>query len=156
MNFRSSLFKQQSFYLIFHQIEKVISLSKHERLIKGIVGWVDLTNKNIDENIKRLKNESNGKLVGFRHILDCESPDWFVDKVVKKGLKAVCDNKLTYDLLLRPHILKHAVELANEFPEMTLIIDHISKPRMSSDKYDVQWSLDLKEASKFYNIYCKL
>jgi L-fuconolactonase len=125
-------------------------------LIKGIVGWVDLTDENIDGNIKRLKNDSNGKLVGLRHILDGEKSDWIVSDVVKRGLKVVFDNQLTFDLLLRPHILKHAVELAKEFPKMTFIIDHISKPRMNSNQFDTDWSNGLKEASKYKNIFCKL
>ncbi len=131
-------------------------MSKTDPLIKGIVGWVDLVNENVDEIIKRLKHESDGKVVGFRHILDCENADWIVSEKVKRGLKGVFDNQLTFDLLLRPSILKHAVELANEFPEMIFIIDHISKPRMNSNEFDFEWSHDLKETSKYKNVYCKM
>ena len=39
---------------------------------------------------------------------------------------------------------------------MTFIIDHISKPRMNSNKFDLEWSNDLKEVSKYKNVFCKL
>ena len=142
---------------IFLLKEKIVQMFKNEPLVKGVVGWIDITKSDVNETINNLKNESNGKLVGFRHVLDWEKDsNWIVFENVKRGLKVIYENNLTFDLLLRPHILKHAIELANEFPYMTFIIDHISKPRMNSEKFDLEWFYDLKEVSKFKNIYCKL
>ena len=68
--------------------------------MKGIVGWVDMNSKHLNETIKNLKNESNRKLVALRHVLDWESDkNWVVSKSVKKSLKIVFDNDLTFDLL---------------------------------------------------------
>ena len=36
--------------------------------MKGIVGWVDMNSKHLNETIKNLKNESNRKLVALRHV----------------------------------------------------------------------------------------
>lgn len=125
-------------------------------MLKGIVGWVDLKSENVDTKIKQLKESANGKLVGFRHIIEGEGPNWLVQPEVKRGLEAIYQNGLCYDLLTRPAQLKNAVELASFLPNMTFIVDHISKPRSGRDEYDQDWHNDLIELAKHENVYCKL
>jgi L-fuconolactonase len=139
------------------ETEWFIELAKDENLIKGIVGWIDLRDPNINENIRNLKKLANGKLVGIRHLIQSESTtDWILQPSVIRGLQALCDNGLTYDLQLRPRHLKHVPELCSQLPNMRFVIDHIAKPVMDAHVLDTEWFHGLEIASQYKNVFCKL
>jgi L-fuconolactonase len=135
--------------------ENVIELSKKEKMICGIVGWTDLKSENVEANLKRLKNMSNGKLVGIRHLTQYENFNWVWQDEVQRGLKCMEEMGLVYDLSFDPQCLKHAPKLATKFPKMTFVIDHMAKPEGKNFVRN-EWFEDLKNASKYPNVYCKL
>ena len=89
-------------------LEKIIELSKTHSIIRGIVGWTDLTSEHVSENVKRLKQLSNGKLVGIRHLIQLEEDeDWVIRPDVLRGLAALQENNLAFDLSCNPQHLKY-------------------------------------------------
>ena len=148
-----------SIHLLFTFIlaENIIKLSKENEIIKGIVGWVDLMSENVKERIDRLKALSNGKLIGIRHLLQHEDFTWIWQAEVQRGLKCLEESGLAYDLSFEPPDLKHIPKLATLFPHMTFIIDHIAKAKARVDyENDIAWFEDMKIASQYPNVFCKL
>jgi L-fuconolactonase len=75
-------------------------------LILGVVGWLDLTAPDVAGTIAALRAEPGGdRLVGIRHqAQDEEDPAWLARPDVLRGLAAIADAGLVYDLLvLRRH-----------------------------------------------------
>jgi L-fuconolactonase len=136
-------------------LEQVIKLSKTENLILGIVGWTDLKSKNVEANLNRLKDISNGKLVGIRHLTQYEDFNWVWQDEVQRGIKCMEKMGLVYDLSFDPQCLKHTPKLATKFPKMTFVIDHMAKPEGKNFVRD-EWFTDLENASKYPNVFCKL
>ena len=132
----------------------LLQLAKKSAYIAGVVGWVDLTSPDVGQTLDELMIDP--RLRGVRHLVESEAdPDWLVREDVIRGLQEVAQRGLTYDLLVRPHHLKHAVTLAERLPDLRMVVDHLAKPSHDAATID-QWSRDLAAVASFPSIYCKL
>ena len=90
-------------------------------LIAGVVGWVDLT----APDVAALLGAHGALLVGIRHQVENEpDPDWLLRKDVLRGLRAVAQAGLAYDLLVNPAQYASAAEVADRLPDARLVLDH--------------------------------
>lgn len=98
--------------------------------ISGVVGWVDLTSPAVGEQIGRLRaSEGGGFLIGIRHaVADEADPGWLQRADVIRGLAAVRDAGLAFDLEVTERELGAAVATADRFPDLRLVVDHLAKP----------------------------
>ncbi|MEU0090237.1 amidohydrolase family protein [Kribbella sp. NPDC006257] len=125
-------------------------------LVAGVVGWVDLTADDVADALAALKERADGSwLKGIRHQVHDE-PDqrWLCRDDVRAGLKAVAEAGLVYDLLTKTPHLPSAVETAAALPELTFVVDHISKPVVGGDLEP--WATDLRALAALPNVSCKL
>jgi L-fucono-1,5-lactonase len=109
--------------------------------IRGVVGWVDLTDPGIADVLAELRHGPGGdRLVGIRHqVHDEPDPAWLLRTDVGRGLRAVADAGLAYDLLVRPRELRAAFEVAERYPDLLFVIDHLAKPPIAGGALD-PWS----------------
>ncbi len=126
--------------------------------LSGVVGWVDLTDPNVGETIAQLRAGTGGSfLVGIRHQVDDEAdPNWLLRDDVRRGIRAVGDAGLAYDLLVKTRELPAALGLVQEFPEMRFVLDHMAKPRISAGRTDSEWAAALVPLARCENVHCKL
>lgn len=131
-----------------------LDLARRHSFILGVVGWVDLASPAVEDQLAEFK--ADRKFVGIRHITQDEPDDGFIvrDEVLR-GLKVLEKHRVPFDLLFYVKHLPHASTLARKFPDLPLVIDHLSKPRVK-DRIMEGWIGPLREASKFPNVYCKL
>lgn len=125
-------------------------------LVAGVVGWVDLTAADVADQLAGLLARPDGTyLKGIRHqVHDEPDVDWLLRPDVQRGLAAVADAGLVYDLLTKPPHLPAAIATAQALPELTFVVDHISKPAIG-DPLD-PWATDLRRLAAFPNVTCKL
>ena len=121
--------------------------------IKGVVGWVDLTSKNIDNRLNHFS--SNPSFKGVRHIVQAEKKNYLLRKDVQNGISKLKEYNLTFDLLIYPHQIMNAVELVKKFSDQTFILDHIAKPNISKPVSD-EWKYGIKLLSENHNVSCKI
>jgi L-fuconolactonase len=126
-------------------------------LIAGVVGWVDLTAPDITDRLASLRSSPGGDyLVGIRHPAQDEpDPDWLTRPEVVRGIKAVAQAGLTYDVLVQPPQHQAAVRLADAVPGVRLVLDHAGKPAIAADGH-APWASFLTELALRPNVYCKL
>jgi L-fuconolactonase len=60
-----------------------------------------------------------------------------------------------YDLLFFVKHLKHAASVAERFPKLRLVINHLAKPEIKDGKME-GWLEHFVAAAKFSNVRCKL
>lgn len=125
--------------------------------VAGVVGWVDLTGSDVAGELARLKERPGGdRLVGIRHGVQGEpDPDWLSRPEVLRGLGAVAEAGLTYDLLTYPHQLPAALRAVVDVPELTYVIDHLSKPPIASGERE-PWETRIRALAARDNVVCKL
>ncbi|HEY7199679.1 MAG TPA: amidohydrolase family protein, partial [Candidatus Dormibacteraeota bacterium] len=95
-------------------------------------------------------------LVGIRHqVHDEPDPDWLVRPDVLRGLRAVGESGLAYDLLVRPRELPAALTAARALPDVRFVVDHCAKPRVRGG-VDPEWAERLAPLADLPNVACKL
>jgi L-fuconolactonase len=125
--------------------------------IAGVVGWVDLTASDLPDTIAALREGPGGdKLVGMRHVVHDEAdPEWLVRDDVFRGLTAIADAGLVYDLLVRTRELPAAVEVVRRLPNLRFVLDHLAKPPIATREIE-PWSAAVGEIASLPNVTCKV
>jgi L-fuconolactonase len=133
-----------------------LDVAAGNELVAGVVGWVDLTAGDVGEVLAGLRDRPDGSwLKGIRHqVHDEADPRWLCRDDVRNGLKAVADAGLVYDLLTKTPHLPAAVETVAALPELTFVLDHISKPVIGADPEP--WATELRALAALPNVSCKL
>jgi L-fuconolactonase len=126
-------------------------------LITGVVGWVDLTGPDVAATLARLAAGAGGRhLVGIRHqVHDEADPDWLLRPEVLRGLRAVAEAGLVYDLLVRSRELPAARRAAERLPELSFVVDHAAKPAIAAGEWE-PWSTRIGEIAALPHVSCKL
>lgn len=128
----------------------------HPRVL-GVVGWVDLTAPDVADALARAKELPGAeRLVGIRHVVQGEpDPAWLARPDVLRGLAAVADAGLVYDLLVLPHQLPAAIEAVERTPHGRFVLDHLAKPLIRSGGWE-PWASDFSRLAALPNVACKL
>lgn len=133
--------------------EFLLNLAEKNSFIKGVVGWIDLTDEKIEQKLAYYKTKSLFK--GIRNIVQAENDDYLLRADIQKGISKLSKYKLTYDLLIFPRQLSAAIKLVKKFPSQIFILDHIAKPDISNSMSE-NWKKNITILSKFKNVSCKL
>jgi L-fuconolactonase len=125
--------------------------------VAGVVGWTDLTAPDVADRISALREGRGGeRLVGLRHhVQDEPDPEWLLRDDVLRGLRAVAEAGLRYDLLVRPPQLpagRRAVELVDD---LAVVLDHCGKPAIAAGGWE-PWSTEIARLAAIDRVQCKL
>lgn len=132
----------------------LLDLSDKFDFIAGVVGWVDLLNENVAEQLTEFAKHP--KFKGVRHIVQDEPNDeWIIQPQVLQSINQLAEFNLTYDVLIFPRHLKYIPRLIESCPNVSFVVDHLAKPPISSGKI-VDWKNDLKAVAEFPRVHCKL
>ena len=124
--------------------------------VGAVVGWVDLLKP--DETAARLAMyHQHLKFRGIRHLIHDEpDPDWVVQSVVLQSLKLLERHDMLYEIVaVFPNHLRHVPTLAENTPDMPLVIDHLAKPPIKRGEFE-PWAEQLARAAKYPNVYAKV
>ncbi|MFN3166194.1 MAG: amidohydrolase family protein [Phycisphaeraceae bacterium] len=136
----------------------LLSLSKQNPLCKAVVGWVPLQDENVAELLARYADEP--LLKGVRHVIqDEQDPEFMIRPEFLRGLEALSETRLRYDILIFGHQLPNTIKMVDALPgDMPLVLDHIGKPVINADsgEMDRQWEGDFAALAQRPNVMCKL
>ncbi|GAA2489112.1 amidohydrolase family protein [Streptomyces longisporus] len=134
-----------------------LALAAAHDLVAGVVGWTDLTRPDITDELARLRELPGGHcLKGIRHQVQGEpDPEWLLRPDVRRGLAAVADAGLVYDLVVLPHQLPACVRAAAALPQLAFVLDHLGKPPIASGTLK-PWATDLQALAALPNTTAKL
>ncbi len=125
--------------------------------VAGVVGWVYLTAPAVEEALARLRSSDGGdRLVGIRHqVHDEPDPDWLLRADVRRGIAAVGDAGMAYDLLVRPRELAAALDTVRSLPDVRFVIDHLAKPPIREGDLE-PWASLIRPFGREGNVWCKV
>lgn len=119
-----------------------------------MVGWIDLRSPDCEAQLLRYKDHP--KFVGVRHVVQDEPDDNFVvHSDTLRGLAVLEKHEVPFDMLFYVKHLHHAVTLAEKFPALTLVLNHLSKPAIKEQCLE-PWREHFRRAASYPNVYCKL
>ncbi|MFI5674373.1 amidohydrolase family protein [Streptomyces cellulosae] len=134
-----------------------LALAAAHDLIGGVVGWTDLTRPEVADELARLRELPGGQyLKGIRHQVQGEpDPQWLLRADVRRGLAAVADAGLVYDLVVLPHQLPACAKAAEDHPDLIFVLDHLGKPPIASGARE-PWATAVRTLADRPNTVCKL
>ncbi len=133
-----------------------LAVAAGNELVAGVVGWVDLTAAGVEDALTGLLERPDGQwLKGIRHqVHDEPDPRWLCRPDVRRGLAMVGAAGLAYDLLTKTPHLPAALETAQALPEVSFVVDHISKPVVGGGLEP--WAAGIRALAALPNVTCKL
>ncbi|MBN1344374.1 MAG: amidohydrolase family protein [Phycisphaerae bacterium] len=132
----------------------LLKLAEENPIVKGVVGWIDLCSPDFRDQLEPFTEHP--KFSGVRHILHDEADDrYMMREEFMRGVAALGQLDLTYDLLIRPQHLRIALDFVKHFPEQRFVVDHIAKPLIAQGKAS-PWDADIRKLAGFKNVYCKI
>jgi L-fuconolactonase len=139
------------------ETEELLALAASSDLVAGVVGWTDLTSPAVGEQIARLRAGPGGDLLaGIRHLVQDEpDPAWLGRPDVRRGLRAVGQAGLAYDLLVRPGQLPAALEVTGDLGDVRFVLDHGAKPDIASGRFE-PWACLISSLAARPNVWCKV
>jgi L-fuconolactonase len=133
----------------------VSELAQQDRRIRGIVSWAPLENG--DAARQDLEQLAKNPLVkGIRRIIQFEPDvDFCLRPGFVKGVQALPDYGLSFDICINPSQLANTIELVRRCPKVQFILDHIAKPDIKHRVLE-PWSRQVRELARFPNVWCKM
>jgi L-fuconolactonase len=132
----------------------LLDLAARYSFVRGVVGWVDLCADDVRDALGRAAGDR--RLVGVRHIAQDEPDDRFlVRPAFLRGIEALGELDLAYDILVYPRHLPVALELAQRFPAQRFVLDHLGKPDIRGGALE-DWARALRALSACPNVWAKL
>ncbi|MGY4767647.1 amidohydrolase family protein [Kribbella sp. CWNU-51] len=141
---------------LVEETAEFLEVAASNNLVAGVVGWVDLTADDVATALDGLRSRPDGAyLKAIRHqVHDEPDVDWLLRPDVQRGLAAVADAGLAYDLLTKTPHLSAAIQTARNLPQLNFVVDHISKPVIGEPLEP--WATQLRELAALPNVTCKL
>lgn len=133
----------------------LLELAAKNTFIKGVVGWLPLSDPQINQTLERYANQPN--LVGIRHIIHDEPDDQFILRAdFNEGISQLTSRDLVYDILIFEKHLPQTIEFVDRHPNLNFVVDHIAKPKIRREIFDKEWQTNLTELARRANVSCKL
>jgi L-fuconolactonase len=136
------------------ETEWLLSLADQDPRVRGVVGWVDLQQDRVEDDLARLA--THPRLVGVRHVVQDEPDDQFLLRpAFQRGIGRLRAFRLRYDILIYPRQLPAAIQLVRAFPEQPFVLDHIAKPFIRAGTLS-PWREQIRELAVHPNVLCKV
>lgn len=132
-----------------------LQLAAENDFIKGVVGWIDLRDPDVDQRLAYYKRYP--KLKGFRHVLQGEHDRALMLKPsFKRGIAQLQQYGYTYDILIYPDQLGYTRDFVAAFPGQPFVLDHIAKPHIKDRYITEEWKAAIRAVAEYPNLYCKV
>ncbi len=132
----------------------LLELAAANDFIRGVVGWVPLVSPDVNRDLERFA--SDRKLKAVRHVLQDEpDDDYALRDDFNRGIAALRQFNLRYDILIFERQLPQAIRLVDRHPEQVFIVDHLAKPKIKEGEI-APWRDGIKELARRGNVFCKV
>jgi L-fuconolactonase len=130
----------------------LLGLARRSPRIRGVVGWVPLTDPDLPDILATLTADRH--LVAVRHVVQGESdPAFLLRPTISRGIASLAGAGLAYDLLVREHQLAQAAACVDAHPDVRFVLDHAAKPGPGDLG---SWSAGIRDLARRPNVWCKI
>lgn len=143
----------------------MIRVAERHPWIAGIVGWLPLQDASRTARLLEEQYGAGSLLKGVRHLIHDEAdPGWLLQENVLDSLGLLAAQDIPYDVVgVLPAHIATALEVAERWPTLRMIFDHLNQPPMGGDPPAVgdrlessDWATLMKEAARHSNFYVKI
>jgi L-fuconolactonase len=134
----------------------LLSVAQEANQISGIVGWVPMDRP--EEALAALKIFGREPVFkGLRALTHLyRNPDWIAGPEVSKTLGAMAIQGLSLDYVaISPPHREAILAVAKRHPELSIVLDHFTKPDISAGEWE-PWASAMRELAECPNVYSKI
>ena len=136
------------------ETEWLLTLANKSEMIRGVVGWAPISSGSFPVQLDHLKQEK--KLKGLRHVIQDEPDDDYILRPdFNRGISAMNDSGLVYDILIFHRHLPAAIQFVDQHPNQVFVLDHIAKPAIKDGILE-PWRSIIRQLAQRNNVYCKI
>ncbi len=124
--------------------------------VAAVVGWVPLLEPPAAEQALD-RYLAHPAFRGVRHLVHDEpDPDWLRRGAVAESLGLLSERGLVFEIpAVFPRHLVLIPSLAEQFPGLEIVIDHLGKPAIASGELE-PWAAQLAATAAYENVYAKV
>ncbi len=138
----------------FQETEFLVELAEAYKMVKAVIGWIDLGAEDIDLQLSKLSSVPIVK--GFRHPIEKElDADFLIRPDIQRGIIALTKYNYTFDLLIHSRHYASTLECVAANPNQAFMLNHMAIPVDGEVRF-YEWSNFIKALSLFPNVYCKV
>ncbi len=132
----------------------LIGMGNRNNFIKGVIGWLPLIQKDIEDYLEKYADEK--LLKGVRHVIQGEpDPEFILRKDFNHGISSLKKYSLIYDILIVERQLPNTIRFVDQHPDQVFVLDHIAKPLIGQNELS-PWKENIKELARRENVNCKI
>lgn len=122
--------------------------------VAAVIGWVDLEDPDVGDTLDSYMDSSYFQ--GIRATAENEpDSDWLSRSEVLRGIERISERGLRLELLVNVPHLRHVPSIAERYPEMHMVVDHLAKPPIASSTLD-EWYRGMEALAPYPNIWFKI
>ena len=131
----------------------LLALAEQSNFIRGVVGWVDLQQADIEDRLAYFSQFET--LKGFRHVVQGENdPNFLAKSEFLRGVRALDAFDYTYDLLILPHQLDAGIQFCQSV-DQRIVLDHLAKPPIKSGDLTA-WKKEMQAFKSMEHVHAKI
>jgi L-fuconolactonase len=137
------------------ETDEFLELARKHKFIRGVVGWVPLTDPQATENaLDRLTGD--GLLVGIRHLISFEpDPEWILQPSVIKSLGILAKRNIVFDAVPADFKQMEPVfRMAELVPDLRIAMNHLARAPIADQGWE-PWATMLAKAASYPNMLLK-
>jgi L-fuconolactonase len=131
----------------------LLRLAGQHAIIRGVVGWVDVTAADLSDRLARWRGAV--ALKGFRFAAQGEPSDFLARSDVTRGVTCLGEHDFTFDILIYPRHLAGAERLVGRCPGVRFVLDHCAKPEIVRGEI-AAWRDGIRRLARHPNVFCKV
>jgi len=140
----------------FADTDAMLARAERCEWIAAVTGWVPLLEPaETDRALERYCRDPRFR--GVRHLVHDEpDPDWLLRAPVRESLALLGERGVVFEIpAVFPRHLLHVPVLAEDLPELKIVIDHLAKPPIDRGELE-PWAGQLAAAASYPNVYAKV
>ena len=136
------------------EVDWVTSLADQEPRIQGIVASAPLElGKAVREHLTALAEHPLVK--GIRRMIQSEPAGFSIQPAFVEGVKLLPEYSFSFDICSIHHQLGDVLALVDQCPDVSFVLDHISKPDIAANLME-PWATQITELAAYSNVECKI
>ncbi len=136
------------------ETEFLLELTEREPFVLAVVGWADVTAADLGPRLERYMRHAKFRGLRVMPAFGADA-DWLQHPAVREGLGELARRGLTLDLLVTPAQLPQARRLADNLPDLEIMLNHCGRPLTATGELE-PWATALRALAASPNVRCKL
>ena len=133
--------------------DAMLAAARDHQIVRGVVGYAPLH----DQHRAAARLDLIGhELVGVRNLVHMRADEWMRAPGFVAGVGLLAARGLVFELVCgSPAQLADGIRLADRYPDLTIIVDHLARPPIGAASREPWWS-SITEAARRPNVFAKI